>query len=212
MEEFNVKRKEPFTFPKPTSSLERKGPFSAPCEQLGLRKARFSAVFGRYRSGAAAPLCARLHARDIAGGDAGAAGGRAAARGPAVAGGNLELRLLQPPNLVAEPRRFLEFEIGGGGTHALLEIRDHRLEVGALVVTGLALREAHRQMVALVDAVEDVGDAALDALGRDAIGGVVGLLLLAPTVGFVDRRLHAGRRVIGVEDHAAFDVARGAAD
>ncbi len=48
--------------------------------------------------------------------------------------------------------------------------------------------------------------------GRDAVGGVVGLLLLAPAVGLVDRRLHAVGHVVGIEDGAAVDIARGAAD
>ena len=42
--------------------------------------------------------------------------------------------------------------------------------------------------------------------------GVVGLLLLAPPVGLVDRRLEAVGHAVGVEDRAAVDMARRAAD
>ena len=64
----------------------------------------------------------------------------------------------------------------------------------------------------LVDAVEDVGDAALDAFRGDAVRGVVCLLLLAPPAGLVDRRLEAVGHVVGVEDRPPVDMPRGAAD
>ena len=64
----------------------------------------------------------------------------------------------------------------------------------------------------LVDAFQDVGDAAPHALRRDAVRRVVGLLLLAPPVGLVDRRLEAVGHAVGIEDRAAVDVARRAPD
>ena len=67
-------------------------------------------------------------------------------------------------------------------------------------------------VVALVDRVEDVGDAALDRFRRDAVLGVVGQLLLAAAVGLGDGALHRAGDLVGVEDDAAVDVARGAAD
>src|ERR1700747_2695019 len=42
-----------------------------------------------------------------------------------------ELSGAQTLDFVAQPRRFLEIEIGGGGAHAGFEIADHRLEVVA---------------------------------------------------------------------------------
>ena len=47
---------------------------------------------------------------------------------------------------------------------------------------------------------------------RDAVGGVVGHLLLAAAVGFGHGALHRAGDVVGVEDDLAVDVARGAAD
>ena len=38
---------------------------------------------------------------------------------------------LEPLELVAQPRRLLEFEVGGGRAHALLEVGDRGLEVVA---------------------------------------------------------------------------------
>ena len=53
---------------------------------------------------------------------------------------------------------------------------------------------------------------ALHRFRRDAVRGVVGELLLAPAVGLGHRPLHRAGDVVGVEDDAAVDVARGAAD
>ena len=47
---------------------------------------------------------------------------------------------------------------------------------------------------------------------RDAVLLVEGDLFLAPAVGLVDGAAHGVGHLIGVEDGAAFDVARGAAD
>ncbi len=46
----------------------------------------------------------------------------------------------------------------------------------------------------------------------DAVFFVVGFLLFAAAVGFVDGALHGVGHLVGVEDGAAFDVAGGAAD
>ena len=81
-------------------------------------------------------------------------------------------------------------------------------EVRPLLVAGVdhARRRASR------DVGEDVVDVALDGLGRDAVLGVIGELLLAPAVGLGERALHRAGDPVGVEDHPALDVARGAAD
>ena len=52
----------------------------------------------------------------------------------------------------------------------------------------------------------------LDALGRDAVLDIIFELLLAPAAGFGERALDRAGDGVGVEDHAAVDVARGAAD
>ena len=52
----------------------------------------------------------------------------------------------------------------------------------------------------------------LDRCRRDAVRLVVGLLLLAAAVGLGHGALHRAGDVIGVENHPAVDVARGAAD
>ncbi len=59
---------------------------------------------------------------------------------------------------------------------------------------------------------DDVVDVALDRLGRDAVFDVVGVLLFAAAVGLGDRAFHAAGHAVGIEDHPAVDVARGAAD
>src|SRR5947207_11158057 len=120
------------------------------------------------------PAGAHLGAHSLARRHAGAAHRRAAAQ-PALCGiGEPELDLLEPADLVAQPGGFLEFEIGGGGAHALFHVGDDRLQILALVMRGVALAEAHRDMIVLVNAVEDVGDAAAHAFRCDAVRRVVG--------------------------------------
>src|SRR5258708_8459294 len=148
---------------------------------------------------------AHFGSRHLACRRAGASGGRATGSARR-RGRHAELSLFETADLVAQPCRLLEFEIGGGGTHALLEIGDHRLEVGTLIVYRLALAETDRHVVVLVDAIENVGDAAPDALRRDAVRGVVGLLLLAPAIGLADRRLEAVGHSVGVDHVAALDT------
>src|SRR5258706_16369064 len=52
-----------------------------------------------------------------------AALGRGAVRWPLA--GQAEIERFEAPELVAQARRLLELEIGGGGAHALVEIGDH---------------------------------------------------------------------------------------
>ena len=52
----------------------------------------------------------------------------------------------------------------------------------------------------------------LDAFRRDAVCGVVFLLLLAPAAGFRHGAFHRAGDAVGIEDDAAVDIARGAAD
>src|SRR3989442_393671 len=79
-----------------------------------------------------------------------------------------------------------DVEIGGRFPHASLEVGDDGLEIvpdggGVLEAAPRAIAAGPNQhVVALVDRAEDVVDRAFDALGRDAVLGVVGLLLLAP--------------------------------
>src|SRR5262249_50211642 len=70
-----------------------------------------------------------------------------------------ETDLPEPADLVTQPCRLFELEIGGGGAHALFEVGDNRLQVFALVMRRLALAEPDGDVVGLVDAVEDIGDA-----------------------------------------------------
>ena len=72
--------------------------------------------------------------------------------------------------------------------------------------------DAHGHVVALVDAAQDVGDLLLDGRRRDPLGGVEGLLLLAPAVGLVEGGLQRAGHGVGVENDPALDVARGPPD
>src|SRR5437762_5588190 len=129
-----------------------------------------------------------LGAHSLARRQAGAPHRRAAAQPTLSHVGKPELYLLQPADLIAQPRGFLEFEIGGGGAHALFHIGDDRLQILALVVRRIALAEADRDVIGLVDAVENVGDAAAHGFRRDAVQRVVGLLLFAAPVSLGDGR------------------------
>jgi hypothetical protein len=62
------------------------------------------------------------------------------------------------------------------------------------------------------EAGEHVADVLADRRGRDAVGLVVGDLLLAAAAGLGERALHRAGDAVGVHDDAAVDVARGAAD
>src|SRR5690606_17349036 len=67
-------------------------------------------------------------------------------------------------------------------------------------------------VVALVDGVQNVADASLHALRRDAVRLVVCLLLLAAAVGLGDGALHGAGHLIGVENYATINVTGRAAD
>ena len=74
------------------------------------------------------------------------------------------------------------------------------------------LRRALRDLGLEREEVGHVGDALADRLRRDAVLLVVGDLDGAAAVGLVDRLPHGRRLLVGVHDHAALDVAGGAAD
>src|SRR3546814_1102016 len=59
---------------------------------------------------------------------------------------------------------------------------------------------------------DDVADILADCRRRDAMLGVIRLLLFATAAGLAQRALHAAGHAIGIEDHPPVDVARRAAD
>jgi hypothetical protein len=69
-----------------------------------------------------------------------------------------------------------------------------------------------QHMVALVYARKDVADILLYAFRRDAVRPVPRHLLLTPAIGLGNGALHRAGHAVGIKDHAAVDVARGAAD
>ena len=137
--------------------------------------------------------------------------GDVALRGHRVAADG-QLDGLEALDLVAQARGLLELEVGGGLAHALLQVGERGLEVVAHA--GRAGDEAgvDGDVVGLVDGAQDVLDAALDGHRRDAVLGVVGLLLLAAAGGLGHGALHGAGDLVGVEDDLAVDVAGGAAD
>lgn len=129
--------------------------------------------------------------------------------------GEFEVEELHLLDLVAQAGGFLELEVGGGVAHPAFQILKGGLEVGAdegLGLLGDAGAGQAVEVAGLIGAVEDLLDVALDRLGRDAVFEVVGLLLLAAAVGLGDGALHRAGHAVGVEDDAAVDVARRAAD
>src|SRR5262249_47543497 len=118
----------------------------------------------------------------------------------------------QPLNLVAQPRRLLEFEIAGGLLHPRLQIRKHRLEIVAKRRDALGKTSVDGDAVALVDGIGDVGDISLDAFGRDAVRLVPGRLLGAAAVGLGDGPLDRAGLRVSIENYPTIDVAGGAAD
>ena len=67
-------------------------------------------------------------------------------------------------------------------------------------------------MVALIDAVQNIGNAAFDGFRRNAVLEIVRALLLAPAVGFGDGAGHRAGDFVGIEDHPSIDIARRAAN
>ena len=114
--------------------------------------------------------------------------------------------------LVAQPCGFLEFEVGGCLAHALVEFLQIGFQVVADEVRVVLVAGLDGKRILRIDAFQDVADILAHAFGRDAVGGVIGLLLFAPAVGFVHRVLQRVRHLVGVEDDPAFEVAGGAAD
>src|SRR3954447_6901503 len=122
---------------------------------------------------------------------------------------------LEFADLVAEPRRELELQLGSRGVHLVLKLLDEQRQIvprkpGELrrMLTGrlaLAGHPWHRGLAARLgaaaaadqlllvtthDVVEDVSDLLAQRLRIDAVGLVVGHLLLSPAVGLLDRLLH----------------------
>ena len=81
-----------------------------------------------------------------------------------------------------------------------------------LLAARLVLADADRDVVLLVDRIDDLLDVRLHRLRGDVVGLVVGHLLFAAAGGFGDGAVHRAGHVVGVEDHLAVDVAGGAAD
>src|SRR6516162_3860741 len=122
-------------------------------------------------------------------------------------GRKAEIDLLEPADLVAQPGRLLKFKVCGGFAHALFEIGDDSLQIGALVMRRLALRQSEGYMIAFVNAFEDVGDAAAHAFRGNPVGCIIGLLLFAPAIGLLDRRFEAVGHPVGIKYRPAVDVA-----
>src|SRR6516162_7935121 len=123
-----------------------------------------------------------------------------------------EIGLLQAADLVAQSGGLFKFEIRSGVAHALFQISDDRLQIGALIMRSFALRQSVRDVISLVNALQDVRDASANALRGDAMRGVVSLLLFAPAIGLVDRGFETVGHPVGVQDRTAVDVAGGPSD
>ena len=130
--------------------------------------------------------------------------------------GDGQCRGLQAFQFVAQAGGGFEFQVGGGGAHLLFDVGDDGLDVvadkAAPVFGGGQLAAIHGDMVAFVHAAHDVVDLGLDAGGRDAVFLVVGFLLGAAAAGFGHGAFHAAGDAVGIQDHLAVHVARGAAD
>src|SRR5215472_5530480 len=83
--------------------------------------------------------------------------------------GHGELRRPQALDLVAQPRRFLEIQVGGGLAHARFQVGDDGLEIvpdgrdSAAELAGVSPAGRYQHVIALIDAVENIGDARLHA-------------------------------------------------
>ncbi len=126
--------------------------------------------------------------------------------------GQLQLVGLEAPDLVADAGGLLEFEVGGGVAHALLELGDVAAQIVSDQVDVARHAGVDRVMVALGGRLQDLVDVLLDRGRGDAVRLVVGPLLGAPPVGLGDRVLDRIGHLVGIEDDPAVDVARGAAD
>ena len=121
----------------------------------------------------------RRPSADAVGGSRGVDVGRDAAG----RGGELLAQPSQLEDLVAQGRGALELEVAGGLLHLRLEPAHHRRDL-------LRLLAGHLELGPLLgdatQALVDVADLLDDRLGRDAVLGVVGDLLLATPVRLVD--------------------------
>lgn len=114
-------------------------------------------------------------------------------------------------DLVAEAGGGLEFEVGGGFLHAVFEVGDMGAEIVAdEALVGLA--RIHADMVALVHAFENVADILADRFRCDAVFLVIGELLLAAAFRLGHGAFERAGDVVRIENDAAIDVSRGAAD
>src|SRR5271166_395389 len=126
----------------------------------------------------------------------------------------------QLAQLVAQLRRVLEAQLVGGSRHLLLELDHEPLELvlwhlspaGARAAPARAPFAPARHLGLGLQELRDVGDALDDRRRRDPVLLVVGELDRAPAVGLRDGCLHRARLLVGIHQHRAVDVARGAAD
>ena len=125
-----------------------------------------------------------------------------------------EVERLQPLDLVAQPRGVLEFQVGGGGAHprsssAIAARRSLPTKFVALV----ALHRLDRDVVAARRRSRSTS-----AISRLMVVGVMpcaafqAVCLVRRRSVSSSARLQAVGHDVGIEHHAAFDVARGAAD
>src|SRR5208283_75653 len=142
-------------------------------------------ILSATRSATSAP--AALHLRRIVAASAGTKRlGRAVPLGPQADAWRRrrlqsELQRLQPSDLVAQAGGRLEFEIGRGGAHPLLQLRDRRLEVLANELGDT--RILHRRdgdVVLLEHALQHTADLLAHGLRRDAVRLVPRDLLVPP--------------------------------
>ena len=62
-------------------------------------------------------------------------------------------------------------------------------------------------MVFLINGRHDVADVLFDAFRRDAVFGIIGLLLFAPTIGFGDGAVHGTGHFVGIKNDLAIHIA-----
>ena len=79
---------------------------------------------------------------------------------------------LEAPDLVAEPRSLLEFEIARRLHHLFLEVGDGRLQIVADHRIASEEADINPDVIGLGDRAEDVLDAAADRGGCDAVGHI----------------------------------------
>src|SRR3954467_8064668 len=122
--------------------------------------------------------------------------------------------------LVADPRRRLEIEVGGRFPHLGFQLRDERRQIVLSVMrSGLGDPAALFlfPFLAVRPRVRDARDephlvhTLLDAYRRDSVLAVVRLLQLAAPTCLLDASLHRSRHLVGVKDGAPAQVPGGPA-